>query len=167
MVRPVPGDTSAGDNGPMASWSDLADAAPELAEAVRARFAAGRHCTLATLRCSGAPRISGSEVEFADGEVWIGSMLGARKADDLRRDPRFALHSPTTDPPPASPLDWAGEAKLAGRAVEVAVDGADGADGAHRFRLELDEVVLTRVVGDELEITSWHPDRGVEARRRR
>jgi pyridoxamine 5'-phosphate oxidase-like protein len=169
MVRTVAGDPAGGDNGPMTSWRDVEDDAPELAEAVRARFAAGKHCTLATLRRDGAPRISGTEVEFTDGEIRLGSMAGARKLADLERDPRVALHSPTTDPPEAAPSDWPGEAKVAGRAIAVAgqaAGGEDGSDGARAFRLELDEVVFTKVEGDQLVVTSWHPGRGVEVHRR-
>ena len=36
----------------------------------------------------------------------------------------------------------------------------------HRFVLDLTEVVRTRVVGDQLEITAWHEGRGVAVRRR-
>lgn len=147
----------------MASWQEFATAAPELGDAVRARFAVRKHCTLATLRRDGSPRISGTEVEFADGELWLGSMPGALKALDLRRDPRLALHSPTVDPPADDPTGWAGEAKLAG----VAEEAGEPADGvAHRFRVEITEVVLTRVAGDLLEVQSWHPGRGLEVRRR-
>jgi hypothetical protein len=41
--------------------------------------------TLATLRRDGSPRISGTEVEFTDGQVWLGMMPGSLKALDLRR----------------------------------------------------------------------------------
>lgn len=148
----------------MGSWNDFSAEAPELASAVRHCFTVRKHCTLATLRKDGAPRISGTEVEFSDGEVWLGSMPGAVKALDLRRDGRFALHSPTVDPPEENPSAWPGEAKLSGVAAEVS-EGSAG-DGAHRFRLDLREAVLTRVDGDRLEITSWHEGRGVEVRRR-
>lgn len=148
----------------MTSWQDIAAQAPELAEAVRERFTVRKHCTMATLRKDGSPRISGTEVEFSGGELWLGSMPGAMKALDLRRDPRVALHSPTVDPPEANPGDWAGEAKLAASAVEVPND--DPADTSHRFRIDIHEVVLTRVEGDRLVIESWHKDRGVERRTR-
>jgi hypothetical protein len=144
----------------MTSWNDVAEQAPELAGAVRDRFAVRKHATMATLRKDGSPRISGTEVEFCDGELWLGSMPMALKALDLRRDPRLALHSPTVDPPEDDPGTWAGEAKVAGRAVEVGNE--DPADGSHRFRVDVDEVVLTRVRGDALLIESWHPGRGVE-----
>ncbi len=149
---------------PMTSWNQIAEQEPELAEAVRERFTVRRHCTMATLRKDGSPRISGTEVEFSAGELWIGSMPGAMKALDLRRDPRVALHSPTVDPPDDNPGDWPGEAKISARAVEVS--NADPADRSHRFRIEIEEVVLTRVSGDRLLIESWPDGRGVQRRSR-
>ena len=148
----------------MATWQEFSEQAPDLAGAVRERFTVRKHCTMATLRKVGSPRISGTEVEFSAGELWIGSMSGAMKALDLRRDPHLALHSPTVDPPEPNPSDWPGEAKIAGRAVEVGSDDPD--DSSHRFRIDIDEAVLTRVSGDSLRIQSWHPGRGVEEKLR-
>jgi hypothetical protein len=82
----------------MAAWEDVEQAEPEFAARVRRLFDAGRHKTIATLRADGSPRISGIECEFADGELRFGSMPGARKGADLRRDPRFALHGPAFTP---------------------------------------------------------------------
>src|SRR5690242_9670667 len=82
----------------MVAWADVERAEPEFAARVRRLFDAGRHKTIATLRADGSPRISGIECEFADGELTFGSMPGARKGADLRRDPRFALHGPPADP---------------------------------------------------------------------
>ena len=143
------------------SWAAFEQEAPELARDVRAAFAVRKHCTMATLRADGAPRISGTEVELAGGELHVGSMAGARKARDLLRDGRLAIHSPTVDPPEGDESSWAGEAKVAGRAVEVGSQ-----DASHRFRLDLDEVVHTAVDGDSLRIRSWHRGRGVQERRR-
>jgi len=139
-------------------WADFATESPELAAAVRARFEVRKHATMATLRADGSPRISGTEVAFADGQLVLGSMPGARKAIDLQRDPRVAVHSPTIDPPEDDPSDWGGEAKVAGRAVEA----APGEGGSHTFHVDLTEVVLTRVSGDQLVIESWHQGRGVQ-----
>src|SRR5690348_14344911 len=91
--------------GRMPSWSDFEAAAPELAARVRARLDAHVHKTLATVRRDGSPRISGTETQLADGELWIGSMWQAQKARDLQRDPRFAIHSGSDDPP-----GWDGDA---------------------------------------------------------
>ncbi|MBW3647849.1 MAG: pyridoxamine 5'-phosphate oxidase family protein [Actinobacteria bacterium] len=151
-------------------WAELEQEAPKLAAAVRACFAVRKHCTMATLRADGSPRISGTEVQWEGGALWVGSMPGARKARDLQRDGRVAVHSPTVDPPEGEESSWAGEAKVAGIAVEVGVE-SDAAPGpepdSHRFRIDLTEVVHTRVEGDGLLITSWHPGRGVQERRRK
>lgn len=144
----------------MASWAEFAAVDPGLADVVRQAFAVRRHATMATIRASGAPRISGTEVEFAgDGEIYLGMMAGARRAGDLRRDARMALHSPTNDAPEGDPVGWLGEAKINARAVEVAPD---------RFRLDIAEVVHTKVAADAeaLEITTWRPGSGVTVVRR-
>jgi hypothetical protein len=148
----------------MATWQELRQAAPELARLLQARFAVRKHATLATLRKDGSPRISGTEVEFDGEHVTLGSMPGALKAQDLRRDPRFALHSPTEDPPPDDPSAWPGEAKLAGRAV--AAGPLTGPVEGDRFELDIAEAVLTRVEGEQLVIRSWHEGRGEQVRRR-
>src|SRR3984957_16510479 len=90
---------------------------PEFAGRVRRLFDAGRHKTIATLRADGSPRISGIECEFTDGDLGFGSMNGARKGADLKRDPRFALHSPTSHPEEGKENEWPGEAKITGRAI--------------------------------------------------
>jgi len=99
----------------MAAWKDVQQAEPEFAARARRLFEAGRHKTIATLRADGSPRISGIECEFADGELRFGSMPGARKGADLRRDPRFALHGPAVHPEEGKEAEWPGEAKIAGR----------------------------------------------------
>jgi hypothetical protein len=149
----------------MTTWTDFAAAQPDLAERVRACFAVRKHATLATIRRDGSPRISGSEVEFSDEGLFLGSMAGAVKALDLQRDPRFALHCPTVDAVPGEESAWRGDAKLAGVATEV----APGPGGSHRFALDLLEVVHTRVgtPADHLVIESWHPDRGLRRIERR
>lgn len=146
----------------MASWAEVEREVPDLAVRVRTAFAAAKHATMATLRADGSPRISGTEVEFSgDGELRIGSMPGAVKAHDLRRDPRIALHSPTADPGEGG-ATWPGEGKVAGEAVEEARQD----DGAHVFRLALTEVVWTGLTDDRsaLRILSWHPGRGLQER---
>ena len=103
----------------MASWGEVQAAASDLVSFVEAAFAAGRHKTMATLRADGSPRISGTEVQLIGGEMWLGSMPSSRKVGDLRRDPRVAIHSLSPDPNPLDHTDWAGDAKVAGVAVEV------------------------------------------------
>ena len=70
----------------MATWEEFSAEAPELAAAARRGFQAARHHVLATLRRDGSPRVSGTEVDFRGPDLALGSMGGARKAADLRRD---------------------------------------------------------------------------------
>ena len=153
----------------MTTWAAFAASEPDLAARVRATFTVRKHATMATLRRDGAPRISGTEVEFDDaaGQLVLGSMPGALKALDLRRDARLALHSPTVDPPEDDPASWSGESKVSGLAVETS--DPDRADEAHRFVVDLAEVVLTTVgtPPDHLLIESWHPGRGLTRHERR
>lgn len=112
---------------------------------------------MATLRRDGSPRISGTEVEFADGQLRIGSMPGAVKALDLERDPHVAIHGPTDDPPVANPSGWKGEAKIAGTAIEV-----ESGSAAHRFLIDIQEAVITHLneAGTRLVVESWNPVHG-------
>jgi Pyridoxamine 5'-phosphate oxidase len=144
----------------MASWSEVEAQAPELAARAREFFDAFKHKTLATLRRDGSPRISGSELEVEDGEMWLGSMWRAVKALDLQRDPRFALHSGSPDPD----AGWTGDAKIAGRAIEV----TEPASTSHRFRLDITELVVVSLgdPADHIVIESWHQGRGVQRRTR-
>jgi len=64
----------------MASWAEFEAAEAEFASRVRQLLSTRKHLTMATLRSDGSPRISGTEVEFADGQVRLGSMPGAVKA---------------------------------------------------------------------------------------
>jgi hypothetical protein len=149
----------------MASWEDFVDSAPEFASRVERLFSARKHHTMATLRKDGSPRISGTEVEFDDGQLLLGMMAGTRRAEDLRRDPRVAIHSQGVDPPEGDPGAWSGEAKLSGRAVELARGPEQASD---RFRIDVADVVLTRVgtPADHLVIERWSPDGGLVRRER-
>jgi len=159
----------------MATWGEFSRAAPELASSVERFFHAHPHKVLATLRRDGSPRVSGIETVLRVGELWLGGMPDARKFADLRRDPRLALHSGSTDPP-----DWTGDAKISGRAVEVtdAPTLADFAAAAgtepgpspevgqfELFRVEISAAAVVRLgePADHLLIESWRP--GSEVRR--
>ena len=146
----------------MASWAEFEATEPRFAEKVRKLLSSRKHLTMATLRKDGSPRISGTEIQFAGKHLQIGSMTGAVKAMDLRRDARIAIHGPTHDP--AKSGTWRGEAKIAGRAVEVRVKG----DDAHTFRIDIDEVVVTGLNAQRsaLVIESWSPARGRRVRER-
>jgi Pyridoxamine 5'-phosphate oxidase len=143
----------------MASWSQFEAEAPGLARRVRELLDAHGHKTMATIRRDGSPRISGTETEFDDGELWIGSMKDALKARDLQRDPRFALHSASEDPDV-----WTGDTKLAGVAEEVSAPDAT----SHRFRLDLHEVSTVGLddARKHLIIDVWKPGQGVRTMKR-
>ncbi|MGK5531084.1 pyridoxamine 5'-phosphate oxidase family protein [Streptomyces sp. URMC 129] len=153
------------------TWADFEAAERDFATVVRERFGAYRHHVLATLRTGGAPRVSGLEVDFRSGEMWLGMMHGSWKARDLRRDPRFALHA---NPGPGTGMDG-GDVRVSGRAVEVtepeavaryAAD-AEPPEPFHLFRADVAEVVRTTVEGDELVIQLWRPGQPVRTVRRR
>ena len=142
----------------VASWTEFEGAAPEFAARVRSLMVSRKHLTMATLRRDGSPRISGTEVEFANGQLQIGSMPRAVKALDLQRDSRVAIHGPTEDPPSGAPAAWKGEAKIAGTAAELESGGP-----AHRFVIDVNEAVITHLneAGNRLVVESWSPSRGL------
>lgn len=139
----------------MATWREVESAVPGLAGAVRARFVATKHHVLATLRQDGSPRVSGTEVDFEGDDMRLGSMAGAVKARDLRRDGRFSIH--------ANPGDGSmdrGDAKVAGVAIELP------SEDSHLFRLDIREVVHTSIDGDRLVVRWWTPEAGLREIRR-
>ena len=151
----------------MPAWKAIEQAEPEFAGRVQRLFDAGRHKTIATLRADGSPRVSGIECEFADGELRFGSMTGARKGADLKRDPRFALHGPTFHPEEGKESDWPGEAKIAGRATRagpVTTDEASVPAEGEMFVADITEVVITGLNAEatKLVVESWTPERGLQ-----
>ena len=149
----------------MSSWSDVCTAAPELADKVRARFDAQGLAMVATIRADGYPRLSAIEALFTDDTIWLGMMHGSRKALDLLRDPRLALHNATEDKDVAH-----GDAKLVGRAQHVAdeaeIDRARQIFSAHTghpppegpmhlFTVDVKEISFLRPAGDHLDIEWW------------
>jgi hypothetical protein len=145
----------------MTAWQEFEQAEPEFARRVRALFDARKHQTMATLRADGSPRISGIEIVFEDSELVFGSMANARKGADLRRDPRFALHSATVDPIEGSEAQWPGEAKISGRAI-AAGPVTEGPDG-DRFHADIAEVVHTHLneKATMLVVEWWTPAHGL------
>lgn len=149
----------------MSSWSDVLTAAPELAAKVQARFDAHGLALLATLRADGYPRLSAIEALFTDETVWLGMMYDSRKALDLLRDPRLALHNATVDKNVSE-----GDAKLVGRALHVSdeadIDRARRIFAAHTghpppegpmhlFTVDVQEISFLEPAGDHLDIAWW------------
>jgi hypothetical protein len=88
-------------------------------------------------------------------------MPNSRKGADLRRDPRFALHSATVDPVTGAEASWPGEAKISGRAL-LAGPLTEGPAG-DRFHADIADVVHTHL--DEkatvLVVEWWTPAHGL------
>lgn len=155
------------------SWADFRAAQPEFADTVQARFEDFRHHVLGTLRTDGSPRLTGLEANFHDGGLWLGMMIGSRKALDLRRDPRFSLHAN-----PGSHSDMAGgDVRVSGRAIEVTEEdelarfAAGQPEGEqperfHLFRTELSEVVRVHVEDPYIVFEVWHPGHALRTIRR-
>jgi hypothetical protein len=153
----------------MVRWAEVETEVPELAARARKVFDAYKHKTLATLRTDGWPRVSGIEVEFWKGDAWLGSMPESRKSADLKRDPRFALHSATVD---TDLID--GDAKLTGLAVPASrdeftayvkrlqetVDEVPEGD-FDLFKVDAKELVVIRIgdPADHLVIETWREGR--------
>ncbi|MGW7198746.1 pyridoxamine 5'-phosphate oxidase family protein [Streptomyces chryseus] len=152
------------------NWTDFQRAQPEFAQAVRRRFEQYKHHVLATIRKDGSPRVTGLEVNFLHGELWLGMMPHSRKAQDLRRDPRFAVQAN----PGAGDDMRDGDVRVSGRAVEVTdpeVIARFSGEVAppepfHLFRVEPTEVVATSIEGGELVMRAWRPGRPVRTIRR-
>jgi pyridoxamine 5'-phosphate oxidase-like protein len=145
----------------MGTWAEFESEAAELAGEVRAAFERHKHLILGTLRLDGSPRLSGTEVTFGEGELWLGMMPRSMKGRDLRRDARYAVHSAPLDVTMAD-----GDAKVSGTAQEVVdeeeraafweMQGHDVAPiEALLFRLELLDASLATVDGDHMVIDAW------------
>ncbi len=90
----------------MATWDDLAAAAPTLAETGRrllTRSGIGEGL-LATVRDDQPPRINPVYAEIVDGRLLTFIQARSAKATDLATDPRYALH---THIDPAAPDEFA------------------------------------------------------------
>lgn len=156
------------------SWADFARAEPAFAAFVRQRLDAHRHRLMATLRADGSPRISGVEATIHGGELLVGGLPGSRKFDDLRRDPRLALHSGSDDPP-----EFRGDARVSGVARFVddetaKVDFLAAAGGGPPGPFELVRVLISEVSAvqeaptrDHLIVSVWKPGRPLRRIERR
>ncbi|MBM7438364.1 hypothetical protein JOC24_001769 [Streptomyces sp. HB132] len=152
------------------SWQDFRAAEPAFADTVRKRFQQYKHHVLATLRADGSPRVTGLETEFRMDALWFGMMPNSRKALDLRRDPRFAIHA--NPGPDAEMAD--GDIRISGRAVEITdaavlarfVEEVTPPQPFLLFRADPAEVVRTGLDGDELVVQVWRPGRALRTLRR-
>jgi hypothetical protein len=137
-------------------WRDVELGAPELARLGIARLAAARLALLGTLRRDGSPRISPIEPYLAEGQLLIGAMAWSAKVTDLRRDPRYALHSVVTGPDSGE-----GELKLYGPAAQAGQDLRAAAAGAWWLAWAPEKAaVFTLHIGQAMFI-DWDTSRGL------
>jgi len=130
--------------------------APEIARLGMARLNASRVAMLGTLRRDGSPRISPVEPCMASGRLLVGAMTWSRKAEDLRRDPRYVLHSAVTGPDGSE-----GELKLHGLAAEAGPALAGEAAGAW-WPAQPPEKAAVFVLGIRQALfVAWDLERGV------
>jgi Pyridoxamine 5'-phosphate oxidase len=162
----------------MATWTEFAAEAPEIADLAEKRLAATGLMMLATIRADGFPRISPMEPVLADGKLvlhddrlWLGMMPDATKSRDLKRNGRLALHSATADK-----MVTEGDVKMWGTATEVTDPGtlARFSDDifhsvGYRFEVgtfdafDVDLLGASSVgVGDDvMTVRTWKPGKGV------
>lgn len=148
-------------------WAEFERQAPELAALGEALFRATGLVMVGTLRADGRPRITPVETRFVDGDLQLGMMWQSRKALDLLRDPRCAVHSTTSDKNGSE-----GDFKLyatavpvndpAGRERHCQVTEEDigwrpEGDEFHVFSIDIEEVAYTKFGDGDPKIYSWHP----------
>jgi hypothetical protein len=140
----------------LASWRDVELAAPELARLGMARLTSAGVALLGTLRRDGSPRISPIEPYIAQGELLIGAMTWSAKAGDLRRDPRYALHSAVT-----SPDTGEGELKLHGPAAQASQDLRASAADAWWLAWAPDKAIVFTLHIRQAVFIDWDIKRGL------
>jgi hypothetical protein len=168
----------------MATWTEFAREAPEIAEVAERRLAATGLMMLATLRRDGFPRISpvepvlaGDRLVLHDDKLWLPMMVGSTKSRDLKRDGRCSLHTATADKQVSQ-----GDAKLWGTATAVTDH-----DTLTRFSDEIFESLGFRfevgsfdafdvdllgassvsVADDVMYVKTWKPGKGVSVSEKR
>ena len=168
----------------MATWTEFAAEAPDLAALTERRLVATGLMMLATLRRDGFPRISPVEPTIADDHLtlhgdrlWLGMMPGSTKSRDLQRDGRFGAHTATADK-----MVTEGDAKFWGVATPVTdrdtlakLSDDIYASVGYRFEVgdfdayDLDLLGASSVAvrDDAMYVTTWHPGKGVQVTEKR
>ena len=171
------------ETGSMASFADVEDVEPDLADRVRAILSSTTNAVLGTIRRDGSPRLSGADPYFSDGHLRIWSMPGARKGQDLRRDPRVAVHSIPWDSRrlrDGAAEVGAADAKVSGTAVLVtdadersafrawfeSERGFQPPDDWDLFDVDIDELTVVSVDDGQLVIDRWSTHDGRQRMRR-
>jgi hypothetical protein len=167
----------------MASFADVERVEPDLADRVRSILSSTTNGVLGTIRRDGSPRLSGADPYFYDGQLRIWSMPRARKGQDLRRDPRVAVHSIPWDSRKvrhgAADVGEA-DAKVSGTAMLVSDAGALSAFRAwlksergveppedwDLFTIDIDALAVISVDNGQLLVDQWSTTEGRQTVRR-
>ncbi len=152
-------------------WDEFAAACPDIADLAEERFRKDELVMLGTIRPDGSPRISPPcEVDFAAGRLFLGMMWRSKKALDLLRDPRIAVHSV-----PSDKMNPGGDVKLYGVVVDERdqsvrqsfreeirrrIDWAPDEPNYHLFSLDVRSASYI-VFGDVRRVLAWDPDTGL------
>jgi len=146
-------------------WDAFEAACPRIAEVGRERFERDELVLLGTIRPDGSPRVSPCEVDLAAGRLFLGMMWHSRKATDLTRDPRVAVHSV-----PSDRMNPGGDVKLYGRAVQEQdpevreafreairrrIDWAPKEPSYHLFSLDVTSAAYLRFAEDGGDAWVW------------
>ncbi|HEV8563440.1 MAG TPA: pyridoxamine 5'-phosphate oxidase family protein [Actinomycetota bacterium] len=152
-------------------WDGFESACPDIAGIARERFAKDELVLLGTTRRDGSPRISPCEVDFAAGHLFLGMMWRSKKALDLQRDPRIAVHSV-----PSDRFNPGGDVKLSGRVIDVGdpdlrkafreeikrrIDWAPEEPEYHLFSFDVMHAAYISFGEDNERAMSWDPERGL------
>jgi hypothetical protein len=151
-------------------WDAFEQACPGIATLARERFAKDELVLVGTIRRDGSPRISPNECDFALGRLFVSMMWRSRKALDLLRDPRAAVHSV-----PSDRMNPGGDVKLYGRvvdeqdpevrsafrdAIRARIDWAPDEPDYHCFSFDVERAGYT-VFGEGSHALSWTPRDGL------
>jgi hypothetical protein len=151
-------------------WDEFERACPEIADLARQRFAEDEVVMIGTIRPDGSPRISPNECDFAAGRLFVSMMWRSKKALDLLRDPRAAVHSV-----PSDRMNPGGDVKLYGRMIDEQdpairaafrdeikrrIDWAPDEPNYHCFSLDVTQAGFI-TFGDNRSVVAWDEERGL------
>jgi len=151
-------------------WDEFEAACPDIASLARARFVKDDLVLVGTVRADGSARVSPNEPDFAVGRLFVSMMWRSKKALDLLRDPRIAVHSV-----PSDRMNEGGDVKLYGRVVDERdaevrrafreaitkrIDWAPDEPAYHCFSVDVESAGYT-VFGDNSHALAWDPARGL------
>jgi hypothetical protein len=153
-------------------WDEFVEACPQIAGLAEARFRADELVMIGSVRPGGSPRVSPCEVDFAEGRILFGMMWRSRKAADLLRDPRMAVHSV-----PSDRINPGGDVKLSGIAVDEwdvevraafrreilrRINWAPDEPNYHLFSLDVRQAGFLSFGENNERALAWDPERGTQ-----